>query len=623
LENGTKYQLLVKKGGKTMKKSKWSLLALLFALMLVLAACSDKEDGEGASEEDEKPTEQPADNGDEVEEEGLKSKVTNEGTPITGGTLMIAMDKDSPFQGIFSYALYEDGYDAELMRLANTSVFSQDGDFLLTNEGIASFDVNEEEKIVTVKIREDVKWSDGTPLKIDDLIFPYHIIGHKDYTGVRYNSQFRNIVGAEEYHAGTTETISGITRVDDYTYTLQLKDISPGLYSAGDGLLTYAEPTHVLGSVPIAELVEHDAVRKNPLSLSAFVIENVVAGESVQYKANEHYWKGAPKLDGAIVKVVPPSSVAKALEAGEYDLTFMLGTARYPEVENLTNIDILGVPELYYSYLGFKVGKWNTETLEVNTDMENSKVGDPKLRQAMAYALNVEEVTEIFYHGLRERANAFIPPVFSSFHDASLEGFTYDKEKAISILDEAGYKDVDGDGLRENKNGEKLQIKLATMSGDEIAEQTAAYWLQNWNDVGLDVVLTDGRTIEFNSFYDRVEADDPEIDIFMGAWGVGSNPSPSGVYAHNASYNYSRYTSPTLQETLANIDSEKSFDAEYRAQQFAAFEKEMFEQAPVVPMMYRLELWAVNKRVKQFTVDPADTDFDWNQVEVVSESPVK
>jgi len=596
-----------------MKNSKWSLLAMLFALVLVLAACGEGEEGT-----------QQGQSADQAETDGnFSSKVTNEGEAIEGGTLMVAMQKDEPFQGIFSYALYEDGYDNYLMNFANTSVFKVDGDFLLTNEGIASFEVDEETKVVTVKIREGVKWSDGEALKVEDLLLPYYIIGNKDYTGVRYDSDFRNIVGAEEYHDGKAETISGLNKVNDTTYTLALKEISPGLYSGGDGLLTYAEPSHVLGSVPVAQLIEHDAVRKNPLSLSAFVVEKIVAGESVQYKANEHYWNGAPKLDGVIVKVVPSSSISKALEAGDYDLTLALGSANYAEIKDLKNIDILAVPELYYSYLGFKVGKWNSETLEVNTDMENSKVGDVKLRQAMAYALNIEEVTEVFYEGLRERANAFIPPVFSSFHDASLEGFTYDKEKAIALLDEAGYKDVNGDGLRENKNGEKLQIKLATMSGDDIAEQIAAFWLQNWNDVGLDVALTDGRTIEFNSFYDRVEADDPEIDIFMGAWGVGSNPSPSGIYAHNAAFNFSRYTSPTLQETLANIDSEKSFDAEYRAQQFAAFEQEMFEQAAVIPMMYRLELTAVNKRVKHYTVDYADTDFDLNQVELLSEKAVK
>ncbi|WP_107942149.1 oligopeptide ABC transporter substrate-binding protein [Metasolibacillus fluoroglycofenilyticus] len=611
-----------------MKKQRWALLAMLFALMLVLAACGGDKNEDAGKGTDTGKTDGGTTTNEEAnneQEDGFALSVENEGTAIDGGTLMVAMQKDEPFQGIFSYALYEDAYDSDLMAFASNTIFSADGDFLLTDEGIASFTLEEgEPNIVTIKIREGVKWSDGEPLKIEDLMLPYNIIGHKDYTGVRYNSFFRNIVGAEAYHDGTAETISGLNKIDETTLELQLLEVSPGLFSGGDGILTYAEPSHILGDVPVADLVEHDAVRKNPVTLGAFVIDRVVPGESVQYKANENYWKGRPKLDEVIVKVVPSSSIAKALESGEYDLALSFGSAKYAEIKDLTNIDVLARPELYYSYLGFKVGKWDTETKAVATDLENTKMGDVNLRQAMAYALNVEEVTEVFYEGLRERANAIVPPVFSSFHDASLEGYNYDPEKAKQLLEDAGFKDVDGDGIREDKDGNPLEIKFATMSGDDVAEQISAFWLQNWKDVGLNVVYTDGRTIEFNSFYDKVEADDPNIDIFMAAWGVGSNPSPSGIYAHTAAYNFSRYTSDSLQTILSNIDSNKSFDASYRAEQFAAFEKEMAEVAPVVPMMYRLELTPVNKRVKNWSIDYSNSTIDdLELVELVADAPIK
>lgn len=617
-----------------MKKTSWSLLAMLFAVLLVLAACSgDKEETGKGNTDTNTEKEEGGKATEEVVEEGnkeLASKVTNDGTPISGGTLMVAMQKDSPFQGIFSYALNEDAYDSDLMRFASTQIFASDGDFLFTDKGIATMELTkeategtDEPNIVTIKIRDDVKWSDGEPLKIEDLMLPYNVIGHADYTGVRYDAHFRNIIGAEEYHDGKADTISGLKKIDETTLELHLKTVSPGLFSGGDGIIYYAMPNHVMGEIPVAELVEHDSVRKNPLSLGAFVIEKIVPGESVQYKANEHYWKGKAKLDGVIVKVVPPTSISKALESGEYDLALSLGSDKYKEIENLTNIDILAVPELYYQYLGFKLGKWDSTTGEVVTDIAGSKMGDVKLRQAMAYALNVEEVTEAFYEGLRTRATGIVPPVFSSFHDSSLTGFNYDPEKANALLDEAGYKDVDGDGIREDKEGKPFEIKFATMSGDDVVEQISSFWLQNWKEVGLNVSYTGGRTIEFNAFYDKVEADDPDIDIWIAAWGVGSNPSPSGVYAHTASFNFSRYTSDELQSILTNIDSKQSFDADYRAEQFAAFEKHMAEVTPIVPLMYRLELTPVNKRVKYYTVDYADVDFDWNQVELTADAPIK
>ena len=88
------------------------------------------------------------------------------------------------------------------------------------------------------------------------------------------------------------------------------------------------------------------------------------------------------------------------------------------------------------------------------------------------------------------------------------------------------------------------------MSGGETAEPIAQFYMQNWADVGIKVQLLDGRLHEFNSFYDQVEADDPKIDIYQGAWGVGSDPNPSGLYGRTAAFNYTRYTSEKNDELL-------------------------------------------------------------------------
>ncbi|MDI2589671.1 oligopeptide ABC transporter substrate-binding protein [Psychrobacillus sp. NEAU-3TGS] len=618
-----------------MSKKLWGLLALLLAFMLVLAACTGDEKetsstNEGTKTEDttksegnEEGTEEDAEEPAAEDSDALfPLSVENEGDAISGGTLKVAMSKDEPFQGIFSYVLYEDAYDAEILAYASNSLFETDGDFLLTDEGIASIEVDQDNNKVLVKIREGVKWSDGEPLKIEDLIQPYLIIGHKDYTGVRYDVDFQNIVGAVEYHDGKADTISGLKKLDETTLEISFNKLSPAIFSGGDGIWTYAEPSHIVKDIPVAELVESDAVRKNPVTLGAFIIDKIVPGESVQLVANENYWKGKPKLDGVLIKVVPTSSISVALQQGEYDVAISFNASKMEEVKDFDNIDILGRQELYYSYLGFKLGKYDYDNSVVVTDVEGSKMGDVKLRQAMGYALDVEQVAEVFYNNLRERANSLIPPVFASFYDDSLEGYTYDPDKAAALLDEAGFKDVDGDGIREDKEGKPFEIKFATMSGDDVAEDITQFYIQNWKDVGLNVTLTTGRTIEFNSFYDKVQADDPEIDIFMAAWGTGTNPSPAGLYSKTAEYNFSRYSSDFLEETLTNIDSPKAFDADYRAEQFRAWQEYMAEQAPIIPTMYRYELVPVNKRVKNWNIDYANPT-ELQDIELVSDTAVK
>ncbi|MGM9944848.1 MAG: oligopeptide ABC transporter substrate-binding protein, partial [Lysinibacillus sp.] len=582
-----------------MKNKSWSLLAMLFAVLLVLAACGGNDDSSSDSKDEDKgsdTTTSPA-------EELLSLEVKNDGDAITGGTLQVAMVKDEPFQGIFLAELYEDAYDADLFAWASNSIFDVDGDFLITDEGIASLEVDEENNKAIVKIREGVKWSDGEPLKIEDLILPYEIIGHKDYEGVRYDGDLQNIVGIEEYHAGTADTISGLVKVDDTTLEMSFKKLSPAIYSGGDGLWTYAAPSHQIGDIPVADLLSHDAVRKNPVTLGAFKFEKIVPGESVQFVANEHYWKGKPKLDGVLVKVVPSSSISVAIKSGEYDLVQHFNATKWEEIQGIDNIDILGRPELYYSYLSFKLGKYDYENNTVVTDIEGSKMGDVELRKALAYALDIEQVSEVYYNNLRERANSLIPPVFASYYDESLEGYTYNPDKANEILDAAGYKDVDGDGIREDKDGNPLEIKLAAMSGDQTQEDVISFYLQNWKEVGLNVTLVTGRLIEFNSFYDKVQNDDPEIDIFMGAWGTGTDPSPFGLYSKTAVYNFSRFTSEELETTLLNINSQDAFDNDYRAKQFRAFQEYMEDNAIVIPMQFRYEIVPVNKRVKNWNID--------------------
>jgi len=609
-----------------MNKKLWALLALLLAFMLVLGACNS--DGDTSSEDPDKDETTDGGKDDPKEEEPVEETVSfplnveNEGDVVDGGTLKVALVNDSPFQGIFSTVLYEDAYDADIMQFASNAIFETDGDFLLSDTGIASMEVDQENNKATITIKDGVKWSDGEPLKIEDLIQPYLIIGSPDYTGVRYDSDFQNIVGAVEYHEGKADTISGMKKVDETTLEISFNKLSPAIFSGGDGIWTSAEPSHILKDIPVADLLESDAVRKDIVTLGAFKFDKIIPGESVQFVKNENYWKGAPKLDQVLVKTVPSTSISAALKTGEYDMTAnTFSSDKYPEIENFDNITVLGRNELYYQYIGFKLGKYDMENSTVVMD-PNSKMGDVKLRQAIGYAIDVEQVSEVYYNNLRERATSLIPPVFQSFYDDTLEGYNYDVDKANALLDEAGYADVDGDGVRENKDGQPLEIKFATMSGGDIAEDIASFYLQNWADVGLNVTLTTGRTIEFNSFYDKVQADDPEIDMFMAAWGTGTNPSPAGLYSKTAQYNFSRYTSEKLEELLAAIDSPEAFDSEYRAGKFREWQEYMSENVPIIPTQYRLELRPVNDRVKFYDIDYS-SNFDWNQVELTAEEPAK
>lgn len=243
----------------------------------------------------------------------------------------------------------------------------------------------------------------------------------------------------------------------------------------------------------------------------------------------------------------------------------------------------------------------------------------------MGYAIDNDAVAQRFYNGLRSNANTVIPPVFGSFGATTEEvpGYSYDPDKANQLLDDAGYVDTDNDGIREDPDGEPLQINFASMAGGETAEPIAQYYIQAWNEVGLDVQLTDGRLLEFNSFYDRIEADDENIDIYQAAWGTGTDPAPNGLYARNAAFNYTRWATEENDQFMADFTSSEAFDEEFQRNTFIEWQKYFSEEAPVIPTLFRQQVMPINNRVKHFDYahNPAD-DFGWHTVEVTADAPV-
>ena len=531
------------------------------------------------------------------------TETQNKDNAVPGAVLSVAMVKDSPLVGIFNEAMYKDGYDGDIIEWFLTNVILDiDENFEITDTGIATLNVDPENKKATIKIKDGMKWSDGQPIVADDVIYPYEVIGNKDYTGVRYSDESAKIVGMEEYKAGKASTISGIKKVDDKTVEISFKEIGQGIFTGGNGLLTYAMPKHYLKDVPIKDLEKSEKVRTKLVVAGPYTISSIVPGESIELKANPNYFRGKPKTEKVTVQVVNSQTITAAMKSGKYDLVFDIPTELYKIYKDFDNIETLGRQELYYSYLGFKMGKYDKAKGE-NIVNPNAKMADLKLRQALAYGLDINQMVKAFYDGLREKATSSVPPVFEKYYPKNLAGFPYDPEKAKKLLDEAGYKDVNGDGYREDKNGKPFEIKIAAMSGGDIAEPLVQFYIQQWKEIGIKGVLATGRLIEFNSFYDKVEADDSEIDVYFAAWGVGTNLSPFETAGRKSMFNYTRFASEENDKLMAEVASPKTLtDPNYKPEAYKKWQEYYINQAVEVPLTYRYQLYPVNKRVKNFDV---------------------
>ena len=584
------------------------IVALCLATSFLFTACG--------SNSEKKETKQ------EKKEVGVQDNlvIENEGTPVENATLKIAYISDSPFTGIFHQAFATGNPDMEILSYSTNGTFKMDENYKIVNGGGADVEFDAKGKKATITINEKYTWNDGTPVTSADFLEYYKIVAHKDYTGVRFDDDMRNVVGIDEYHDGKAKDISGFKTLSDKKFEINFKSFNPGILWGG-GIPFEPVPSHKLKDIPVKEQEAHDITRKNPLSPGPYYIKEIVPGQQVVFEANPYYYKGQPKVKTVIWKIVPSAQIVAALQAGEYDLTVSLNADLYSKVKDLKNVKIGVQDDLSYSYIGFKLGKWDKAKGEVIPD-PNAKMADVKLRQAMAYAIDNNLVGTKFYEGLRRNATQLMIPAFKEFYDESLKGYTLDLEKAKQLLDEAGYKDVNGDGIREDKNGQPFKINFAAMSGGATAEPIAQYYMQQWKSIGLDVQLTNGRLIEFNSFYEKVQTDDPEIDIYQAAWSTGSNPNPTGLYGRKALFNFSRFASPELDAILAKINSVEAVDKDYRSKAYKEFANYMFENVPVVPTLFRKSIVAVNNRVKKWDITPGN-NFTIFDVELTAPEPIK
>ncbi|CDZ99189.1 Oligopeptide-binding protein AppA precursor [Jeotgalicoccus saudimassiliensis] len=600
-----------------MTKISWSrfLFLMTLALVLALAACGGDSSEEDTSSDDasseESGDEESADEGDSASGdvynyEDFAKTVSNTGEPSGEGTLNIGYSSDTPFEGTLNWAFYQGAPDADMMAHFDEAVLAMDADFQYTNEGAVQYEMNEEDNTVTFTVRDGVKWHDGEPLKIQDYVSSYEIIGHPDYDGVRGSTDgFTLIEGYEEYRNGEADSISGIEIVDEKTAVFTYTELAPSL-TAG-GFWSYAFPTHHYEGMEVSEMAAAPQTRENPIGIGPYKVDSIVSGESITMSKFEDYWRGEPGLSEVTVRVIAPSSIASAVESGDVDIAKSFPTDQYPDVADMEGVEWLANIDGAYTYIGFKLGSWDAEAGKVDYKPEEMKMGDVELRRAMWHAIDNDAIGERFYNGLRWKATSLITPYHANWHE-EVDVPAYDPEEANRILDEAGYEDVDGDGMREDKEGEPLSINFASMSGGDIAEPLANYYIQSWRDIGLNVELTNGRLIEFNTFYDMVENDDPEIDIYQGAWGVGSDVDPSGLYGEDAPFNYTRYASEENTDLLTKGNSQEALDVEYRKDIYNQWSELMAEEIPVIPTLYRAFVTPVNERVINYS-----EDYEWNE----------
>ncbi|URW71808.1 oligopeptide ABC transporter substrate-binding protein [Lactobacillus kefiranofaciens subsp. kefirgranum] len=570
-------------------------IGLVTGAVLTLAACGQKSnDNAGANDAKKFPQQTP------------KKAVKK------GGTLSYALETDTPFTGIFNDELSTTAIDSTVAQFGDESLFDTDDSYKINSKGPATFKLDRKAKTITIEVKKGVKWSDGKQVTAKDVEYEYEIMANKGSKSQRYTASLQNIVGVTDYHDGKSKTISGIEMPDGENgrkVVIHFKEMKPGMLQSGNGyFLESASPYHQLKNIPFDKLQSSDAVRKNPIFFGPYKISKIVRGQSVTWVPNKYYWRGTPKLDKITISVVNPNSASQAIKSHKFDIADVVNS-QWDQVKNTKDVNFVAKIPLSYGYMGFKVGKWKDGR---NVMDPKAKMNNKALRQAMAYAMNIDAVNKRYTHGLSFRVPTLIPEQFGDYFNKNVKGYSYNLKKANQLLDKAGYKKKGT--YRVQPNGKPLTINLAAMAGNSTLEPITRNYIQQWKKIGLNVKLTTGRLIEFNSFYDKIQNDAKDVDVFMAAWSLSSEPSPNDLYNEKAPFNFTRFVTKKNTQLLGEMDSQKAFNHKYRVDKFHEWQKYMNDEAYVVPTSNSYSIDAVNSKITGYSLKPSDANSLWYKV---------
>ena len=424
----------------------------------------------------------------------------------------------------------------------------------------------------TFKLRDNLKWSDGQAITADDVKFTYQLA---------YDPQYKDF--ASPRRGDLSKYIASIDTPDPKTVVVKTTQVfAPFLASHGlYGIL----PKHVLGNLDGKALNSADFNSGPTVVNGAFKFKSWDKGQQVTLERNDSYWGGAPYLDQWIMKVLPDSvALTNQLKTGELDI----GPVDPGQFDNLKTTESVTTTE-------FPVPTFTFYAYNLNPDTKAGKLfGDKAVRQALLFALNRQQIVDAVFFGHGSVANSVEPPTSWAYKAKPKVLYTFDKAKAESLLDGAGWA-KGADGIRA-KGGLKLKFDMITNAGNKQRESMLQVMQQSWKDIGVDATPS---LIQFPQLVSQI-VNIRTFDMFLVGFNWSNDPDEAPLYhSRNAvpgGFNGADFKNDQvdsiLDQALGTLDKAK------RKQLYEQFQDIMSEEVPSPVVLFNSGIYGWNKRVQ-------------------------
>ncbi|GAC1304622.1 MAG: peptide ABC transporter substrate-binding protein [Vulcanimicrobiaceae bacterium] len=451
---------------------------------------------------------------------------------------------------------------------------------------LANHGVSADGKTIVYHLRRHVTWHDGKPFTAADVVFTWHAVLNK-----------KNNVGSTVGY----DIVERIDARDPYTIAVHLKAAwAPFVASF---FAPSATPYPILPAHLLARYADINRVPYNraPIGTGPFTVERWTRGSKIVFRANPHYWRGAPKLQSVTYEAVPnENTVETLLQTHAADLDYNSPASKIAQTRAIEGYVTTLTPFTQYGQLAL-----NART---------PALSDVRVRSALWYALDVPSLLRDVTHDVDIPGDTD-QPSFSWAYDPAVPHHTFDPKRAAALLDAAGWK-RGADGMRA-RAGTRLSLTAAGVTGSAVGDAVEALAQRNWHDAGIDVGIKNyTSSLYFASYGENGILQNGKFDIAFYSWVNGVDPDDSVQYMCDQmppkGQNVFHYCDPAFdrQERIALASNDRAT----RKRAYAAAQRIWATDVPAIVTWFVRRISVANDDLKGYRPAHAVSSF-WNPYE--------
>lgn len=419
-------------------------------------------------------------------------------------------------------------------------------------------------------LRPDARWSDGTPLTAQDVVFSYELYADS-VTGsprIRY-----------------VEEIVGVEALDDHTVAMTFRRRYPQmLFHASLGIV----PRHIYADADRARLRAHPRVVEpgggNLVVSGPFQVGSWEGRQELVLVPNPRSWV-QPRVARVVLRVLPEESTRRIeLERGAVDVARLTSLREARRLEENREIRIERQPMRFYDYVG-----WSPSA--------RGYFADPEVRRALSLAIDRSEILQALdLTAYATPAGGPYPPIFAELQDPRVEPDPSRPDEAVSILDRLGAADRDGDGIRE-WDGEPMRFTLLTNAGNARRVAAAEILQAQLRRIGVSVEI---RQVETAAFFQRLRERD--FEAALAGWSVALTPELNVFRSDATHLNFVAYSNPAFDSLFHRARAQPT--AETAAPYWREAARVVARDRPYAFLWFYDMVWGVRARVRGVRIDP-------------------